>query len=190
MVNTILIMQGGPATGKTTLGKQIAAALRIPYLSKDGVKEPIFDHVGFPTAWETYEPLSGKKMDDAAKAILFYLVRAQLEAGRNCLINSTFNAANTPALLDIQSQYPFTPIQILCRTDPDELERRYLQRAETQVRHPGHLDKMKSDAFDARELERINQPLDIGGHILTADTTDFTDENFLELMQSIQQMLE
>jgi hypothetical protein len=49
---------------------------------------------------------------------------------------------------------------------------------------------MKSDAFDARELERINQPLDIGGHILTADTTDFTDENFLELMQSIQQLLE
>ena len=114
MVNTILIMQGGPATGKTTLGKQIAAALRIPYLSKDGVKEPIFDHLGCPTAWETDEPLSGKKMDDAANAILFYLIRVQLQTGRNCLINSTFKAPNTPALLDIQSQYPFTPIQILC----------------------------------------------------------------------------
>ena len=189
MANTILIMQGGPATGKTTLGKHIADALKIPYFSKDGVKEPIFDHVGCPKAWETDEPLSGKKMDDAANAILFYLIRAQLQAGYDCVINSTFKEPNTPTLLDIKSRYPFTPIQILCRTEPDELKRRYLQRAEGQVRHPGHLDKMRSDAFDARELERINQPLDIGGHILRADTTDFTNEHFRELMQSIQRLL-
>jgi len=57
MKDMIFIMQGGPATGKTTVGQRLARSLKIPYFSKDGVKEPIFDDVGCPVAFETDEPL-------------------------------------------------------------------------------------------------------------------------------------
>jgi predicted kinase len=153
--NTIIIMQGGPATGKTTLGKRLAASLELPYFSKDGVKEPIFDHVGCPTEWETDHPLSGRKMDDAANAILFYLMETQLQAGCDCVIDSTFAAQHVPALLALKSRNPFTPIQILCRADAAELTRRHRRRAEGGERHPGHLDQRISDAFDAAaEIDR------------------------------------
>lgn len=185
----VIIMQGGPTTAKTTIGKQISKSLKIPYISKDGVKEPIFDHVGCPTAWETDDPLSGRKMDDASIAILFYLIEAQLQAGCACVIDSTFRAHNAPALIALKSQYLFTPIQIQCRAEAAELARRYRRRAETGERHPGHLDQMLSDRFDADRMERVFQPLDIGGHIIRVDTSDFTEDDFRELLQSIKRLI-
>ena len=186
--NTIIIMQGGPTTGKTTIGKRLAASLKLPYFSKDGVKEPLFDHIGCPTEWETDHPLSGRKMDDAAIAILFYLMETQLQAGFDCVIDSTFVAHHVPALLELKSRYPFTPIQILCRADAAELTRRHRRRAEGGERHPGHLDQRISDAFDAVKMERRYRPLEIGGHVLDADTTDFKEDDFRKLLKSIESL--
>jgi len=188
--NTIIIMHGGPTTGKTTIGRRLAQSLSIPYFSKDGVKEPIFDCVGCPTAWETDAPLSGRRMDDASCEILFYLMAEQLRAGCACIIDSTFTARHTPTLHDLNSRHPFLPIQVLCRAEADVLEQRYRRRAETGERHPGHLDQGLSENFDAAAMEKIFRPLDIGGHILTADTTDFTDDDYRRLLQSIESFLE
>lgn len=79
--HTIIIMQGGPTTGKTTIGTRLAASLKIPYYSKDGVKEPIFDDIGCPTEWETDHPLSGRKMDDACSSHLLVLTEI---VGNSC----------------------------------------------------------------------------------------------------------
>jgi predicted kinase len=183
---TIIIMQGGPATGKTTIGKRLAASLELPYFSKDGVKEPLFDHVGCPTAWETDHPLSGREMDDAANAILFYLMEKLLQAGCECVIDSTFAGHHTPTFRALKSRCPFTPIQILCRADAAELARRQRKRAKTGERHPGHLDQLRSDTFDAVQMERRYRPLDIGGPVLEADTTDFGENDFRRLLISIE----
>jgi len=186
--NTIFIMHGGPATGKTTIGRRLAQSFKIPYFSKDGVKEPIFDCVGCPTAWETDEPLSGRKMDDASHEILFYLMEEQLRGGCSCVIDSTFSARHTPSLRALNARYPFLPIQVLCRVERNVWAQRYRRRAETGERHPGHLDQSLSDNFDADAMERIFQPLDIGGHILTVDTTYFTDNDYHELLRSIERL--
>ena len=39
MSNKIILMIGGPATGKTTVGKILAKHFGLPYFSKDGVKQ-------------------------------------------------------------------------------------------------------------------------------------------------------
>jgi predicted kinase len=190
MQNTILFMQGGPATGKTTIGQRLARSLKIPYFSKDGVKEPIFDDVGCPVALETDEPLSGRKMDNAAITILFYLLEMQLQAGCACIIDSTFEARHTSKLQTLMSQFPFTPIQILCRTEGSELAKRYQRRAETNERHPGHLDQVLLDTFDMEKLElTFQQPLDIGGRVLSVDSTDFKEDDYQKLLHSIEQLI-
>ena len=43
--SNILFLQGGPATGKTTLGKKVAKEFQFPYFSKDNIKELIFDYI-------------------------------------------------------------------------------------------------------------------------------------------------
>jgi len=189
MRNTIFIMLGAPATGKSTIGTRLARSLEIPCFSKDGVKEPIFDGVGCPVALETDEPLSGRKMDNAAISILFYLIEMQLQAGRACVIDCNFQARHAATLRKLFSQYQFTPIQILCRAEEDELAKRFQRRAETGERHPGHLDHVLSDAFDMDYLQRtFQQPLDIGGHLLSVDSSNYQEDDYQYLLQSIEQL--
>jgi len=187
--DTIIFMQGGPATGKTTVGERLAGEYQIPYFSKDGVKEPIFDHVGCPTAWETDGPLAGKKMDDAAITILLYLIEAHAIAGKPCIIDSTFQAVHVPALMAIATRHPFTSLQIHCRADAEELRQRYRRRANTGERHPGHLDHALADGFDADRVEKVFRPLEIGGHVLSLDTTKLSESDFAGLLESIESLV-
>ena len=189
MRDFIFIVLGGPATGKSMVGTRLAQSLKIPYFSKDGVKEPIFDDVGIPVAIETDEPLSGRKMDNAAITILFYLIEMQLKAGCGCVIDCNFRGHHAETLNALLSQYPLTPIQILCQADGCELAKRYKRRAETGERHRGHLDHMLSDEFDLEGLTQLYQnPLDIGGHVLSVDSTDFQEVDYQKLLREVDQL--
>ena len=42
----LIIILGPPATGKTTLGRRLAADLRLPFLGRDDFKERLFDRLG------------------------------------------------------------------------------------------------------------------------------------------------
>ena len=186
---TIIYMHGGPTTGKTTIGTRLAARFRMPYFSKDGVKEPIFDHIGAPVAWETDEPLAGRKMDDAALAILLYLIEQLLAARQSCVIDSTFETRHVAALRELAKHYPYQPLQIHCWADAAVLAQRYRRRAESGERHVGHRDWELSENFDAAEMERRFQPLDIGGGVLPVDTTDLGDAELEKLCKTVAQLL-
>jgi 2-phosphoglycerate kinase len=48
----LVIITGPPAAGKTTLGRQLAGALSLPFIHKDGIKEILFDVLGWrDRAW-------------------------------------------------------------------------------------------------------------------------------------------
>jgi len=191
MRGTIFIVLGAPATGKTTIGTRLAQSLNIPYFSKDGIKELIFDDVGCPAAMETDEPLSGRKMDNAALSILIYLIEMQLQADCDCIIDSTFQQRHAPTLKTLLSRYHFMPIQIMCRAEEAELMRRFKKRAESGERHAGHLDHSMSDKFDMEQLvDTFQQPLDIGGHLLQVDSTDFQENDYQELLRAIEQLID
>ncbi len=196
----ILILQGGPATGKTTLGTMIAADLRFPYFSKDGIKEPIFDFVGCPTTpaildkysngasfdYDTGDPLSGMKMEEASVAILFRLIEAHILVGKSCVIDCTFGEVHESAFRELQSECFFYPIQVYCHADAVELSRRYRQRAESGERHPGHFDHLLYESFSRNPSGWDLPPLEIGGAIFSIDTTNSTPNDYDQLLQSIR----
>ncbi len=69
MTKPLLIIIAGPAcTGKTTLGKHLAQELRLPFIHKDGIKELLFDYIGWgDRAWT-------RKLGRATIEILFYSI--------------------------------------------------------------------------------------------------------------------
>lgn len=44
---SLIIITGLPGTGKTTLGRKLAEEFRLPFISKDDIKEFLFDNLGW-----------------------------------------------------------------------------------------------------------------------------------------------
>ena len=42
----LVVVAGPPGTGKTTLAAKIAEDFRLPLITKDGIKESLFDSLG------------------------------------------------------------------------------------------------------------------------------------------------
>jgi predicted kinase len=177
----IVIVTGPPCTGKTTLGKRLAADLRLPFLSKDTIKEVLFDTLG----WSDRE--RSKQLGRASMELLFTWAEVELAAGRSFVIEANFHAAlATPRFLDLRENYSFTPFVIECRTDGQVLAERYLQRANTLERHAGHVDNLAYEELAPSLLDGRYEPLAIGGSVLEVDTTDFAQVDYQAILAAVK----
>ena len=201
--SNILILQGGPATGKTTLGKRIAKEFQFPYFSKDNIKELIFDFIGLPTTPallndnsiqntsydENEGKLSGMKIDEASVAILFQLIEAHIQVKKSCIIDSTFDKIHSSTFKKLKSKYFFFPIQIYCYADLDVLSQRYKKRAETRERHPGHFDNLLLQSFLKDPSRYDLRPIDVEGAMFSINTTNHTSKDYDKLIDSISKSI-
>src|ERR1051325_5707184 len=82
----VLIITGPPASGKTTIGRPLASALGLPFLSKDVFKESLFNSLGSKDRdWS-------RQVGLASTRLLFRCAEALLEAGHSCALESNFYA--------------------------------------------------------------------------------------------------
>lgn len=164
----LILISGLPCTGKTTLGRYIAQELRLPFVHKDGVKEVLFDHLG----WRDRD--WSKQLGRASSELLYYFAEVQVKAERSFILESNFDATfAAPKLLALHAQYPYQPVQIYCKTAADVRFARFQQRAESGERHPGHVDHLNYAEFQSVLNPGGATPLDIGGQLIEVDTTDF-----------------
>lgn len=180
----VIIISGPPCTGKTTLGQSIAAAFHLPFIYKDGIKERLFDTLG----WSDRE--WSKKLGFATYAILDYFMEVQLGAGVSFIVESNFAPdSGTQTFLKLKAQYDFEPFQIQCRTEGTVLLSRYKDRAESGQRHPGHVDTSTYAEFKEGLLKGKLDALDIGGTLYEIDTTDFEHINYEALFEAIRRTI-
>ncbi len=128
--SALVIILGSPASGKTGVGRRLAADLGIPCFSKDDVKEALFDTLGLgDRGWST-------SLSRASFAVLLRIAAAALEATRPCVLEGNWRAEHLPELkaLPVGVASPFA--QVCCHADTGEIDRRFHARR----RHPGHLD--------------------------------------------------
>ena len=201
--SNIIILQGGPATGKTTLGKKVAKEFQFPYFSKDNIKELIFDYIGLPTTPALFSDntsqntsddenegkLSGMKMDEASVAILFQLIEAHIQAKKSCIIDCTFDEIHSSTFKKLKSKYFFFLIQIYCYADVNVLTQRYKERAETRERHAGHFDNLLLQSFLEDPSRYDLQPIDIAGAMFSINTTTHTPKDYDKLIVSISKSI-
>jgi predicted kinase len=181
----LIIITGLPCSGKTTLGKRLAADLRLPYFYKDGIKELLFERLGWQDrAWSRLLSL-------ASYDVLFQVMEAQLQAGRSSIVESNFNAAvDTPKFLALFEGHPFTPFQLVCRAPGEVLLQRYQRRAELAERHPGHLDRLILDELREPLLTGLYIPLELPGQWVEVDTTDFHTIDYASLLERLRSLVQ
>ena len=181
---SLVIVTGPPASGKTTLGRALARKLSMPFLYKDGIKETLFDTLGWSDrAWS-------RKLGVATYALLFHLLEMELAAGRSLVVESNFDAERSgPSFLALRERYDFRPVQVCCVADGAVLLERCRSRATSDERHPGHDDLGHIAELEPILLRGRLDPLPLDGPIIEVDTTNFALIDIEAILQQVVQAL-
>ena len=180
----VIIISGLPCTGKTTLGREVAIKYNLPFISKDDIKESLFDSLG----WGDRE--WSKKLGKSTYPIIYYFIEAQLKANKSFIVESNFNPEfDTEIFLSLKSTYSFDPFIIQCHSDGDILFERFKQRSNSGERHEGHRDHLNLDEFKGSLLSGKLDVLDIGAVVKDLDTSDLCNIDTLDLYRSLDDFL-
>jgi predicted kinase len=177
----LIIISGPPCTGKTTLGKKIKDEFRLPFVSRDDIKESLFDSLG----WSDRE--WSIKLGVASYKLLYKNIESLLSAGVSFIVESNFKPAyDNERFLNLKKKYDFETFQIMCSANGEILFERFKIRSESGERHPGHVDHLNYDEFKDTLLKGGHEKLDIGGKVFDIDTSDFNTINYDKLFGDIK----
>lgn len=180
----LIIVSGPPGTGKTYLARQMAQRLCLPLLSKDTLKESLYETLGWSDrAWSM-------RLGRACTILLYQLAETLLAAQASCIIESNFTPAlASPELRDLQARCRFKPIQVVCWTDPGVLVARLKERIRSGIRHPGHVEDLNSPTLTPEQINWRSEPMDIGGVVFEVNTTHFTGVDYDGLFAQVKAAL-
>lgn len=171
-----------PGSGKTALSQRIAERVKMPLIAKDTIKELLFDTLG----WSDRE--WSKKLGAATFELMDYFVQQQLQNGCSLILESNFKPEFDSAKFQKwKDAYGCDITQIVLHADPEILAQRFMERAESGERHPGHADmdnKAEWKKFFA-DPQNAARPVDVESKIKIVDTSDFSKVDFDEIVEFV-----
>ena len=176
----LIAVSGAPGTGKTTLGRRLAADLRLPYIAKDLIKESLFDSLG------TKDREWSVKLGIASIKLLFELIEGQLEAGRSLVAESNYRREyDVPRFELFLQRYAFGMVEVHCKTERQVLFSRLEGRSDSGERHAGHSDKEVFGELDEALRQGAFDPLALG-EVIVVDTTDFAQVEYHATLSAVR----
>ena len=200
-MNYLLIIAGLPATGKTSFARYLSGKMGIPMVSKDIVKEHLFDTVGFKSRSEKVA------LGLAAMDLMYYFARALLEAGKPLILENNFEDISKPGLLKLIETFNCKTVSIRFHTEMKVLAERFLRRDRSPERHRGHVIDTQYPEVNGKEAlntetqiknfadyyDRMKQRgmefFSIGGDEIVIDTTDFSAVSYESIFGKIMEKI-
>lgn len=179
----VIIITGAPATGKTTYGKKIAEKLKIPFFSKDKIKEILFECTGD----ESLDYESKRKIGKSSYAVFYNQAEELMKVGVPLILESNFVKESSATLKRLIQTYHYNSITIRFETELEVLHKRFLEREKLPERHPGlvangvfdDLETFKKMAEKAKEFKMDDKEIVI-------DTTNFANIDFEKVIEEIK----
>jgi predicted kinase len=179
----LIIVNGMPGSGKTTLARRLAQDTGILEFSKDDLKEFIFDQLGVgDREWSI-------AVGRASSEMLYAFADGMLSSGKDLILeNAYYHSFAAPKLREITQRYDVRCLEVYCQLDSDERRRRFVARIESGKRHPGHADTIDYDVSNEEADRKKYAPLSVG-QLLTVDTDDFDDEEYNVFLHKIREFI-
>lgn len=182
---TLIIISGPSASGKSTLADQLAADLRLPVIHRDTIKEAMFDTLGYSDRKQS------KKFGIAAALVLIRQLEVILRAGSSCIIEGKFIPKfSQEELAQLLYETGASVVQVQCHCKGQILYDRFMQRALSPERHPGHDEASNLEDFKEELLAGKLAYLDLpGGALIEYDTTERNADRYQQLRDEINQAI-
>lgn len=190
----LILVAGMPATGKTTFAKYLSEQLQIPMVSKDEIKELLFDSVGFHSRAEKVALGAG------SMEIAYYFTESLIRTKKSVILENNFENDSKPGLVKLTEKYHCNTITILFDGELTTVYRRFVERDKSPTRHRGHVVNTeypeKSGAEDIPSPlsfenfvkgvnERGIRDFSVGGEVIRVDTTDFSKMSYSGVVQQV-----
>ena len=176
----LIVIQGAPGVGKTTLLEKLRQDFTMPMLGKDEIKEFLFDTI--PQSDREFSRLQGA----ASFEMMYAFARTLLEGDQSLVLEGAFGGsfgrkAIEQILTDTGAQF----LEIFCHVDDDTRQERFRIRAESGNRHPAHMDGVTTEK--PREADPY-APFNLGDSI-DVDTTELIEETYQHIVSEIKRRL-
>jgi predicted kinase len=154
----VVLVSGAPGAGKTTLAVPLAAALGLPLLSKDQIKETLFDALDYPAG----DLEASRRAGAAAMQLLWALA----ETFPSVVLEANFrpHSAYERSRINVLNA---RLVEVYCACPPVVTAERYATRAASATHHRAHVLARLSDDM----LAEFDQPLGVG-QLIQVDTTE------------------
>lgn len=174
-----VLVNGVPATGKTSVARAIGARLHLPVLSLDSIKEALFEELGTGDGDREYGRALGR-----ASMLAIWSIVAEFPPDAAVVVEAWFRKPPHDVVLrGLERAGIERWVEVWCHASPAVLAERYASR----TRHPGH--PPASYAAELAELALVVQPMALGD-VLSVDTSDFGSVDLDAIASWVRQRLE
>ena len=167
-----IILTGLPASGKTTLGRELASSLNLPIFDKDDYTEALYDKLG--TGDRAYRQKLSTKGSELFQADAIQHQRVILVT--HWRPTTLSGPSGTPTAW-LEQTYKKV-VEIYCECPVDFATERFIQRK----RHPGHLDedRTKAQTFEWLRNYGAHLPIGIGQLIRVKSNAEIQVDSLIE----------
>ena len=192
-----ILVTGIPAAGKSTMAEALSERLKLPVISKDTIKELLFDNVGFQSRAEKV------KLGIASMEIMYYAAGQLIKAGQPFILENNFEYSSEQGMKNLLEKYQYSALTITLTGDYKVIYQRFLERESSPDRHRGHVvndcypekkenhpkvlktDTISYENFVCGIEQRGFDAFCVDGRQIKVDTTDFSKINMDKLFSQI-----
>ena len=193
-----ILVAGIPAAGKSTMAEAISERMKLPVISKDTIKELLFDNVGFQSRAEKVN------LGIASMEIMYYAAGQLMKAGHPFILENNFEYSSEYGIKSLIKKYEYSALTITLTGDYNVIYQRFLERESSPDRHRGHVvndcypekvgDSLKTLKAKVISYENFVRGIEqrgfdafcVDGGQIKIDTTDFSKINMEELFSRIR----